>query len=107
VSDRCCSIGPCVVSSETIGDPHELTLSMVIERDGEPVYTGETSTSEMERTCEELVEYYTRHNDVPEVSILLTGTSLVPPESFTLREDDHVTIEIESIGKLSNSVVTV
>jgi 2-dehydro-3-deoxy-D-arabinonate dehydratase len=107
VYDRCCSIGPCVVSSETIGDPHELTLSMVIERDGEPVYTGETSTSEMERTCEELVEYYTRHNDVPEVSILLTGTSLVPPESFTLREDDHVTIEIESIGKLSNSVVTV
>ncbi|MFC4440412.1 MULTISPECIES: fumarylacetoacetate hydrolase family protein [Natrialbaceae] len=107
VYDRCCSIGPCIVSPETIGDPHDLTLSMTIERDGETVYTGETSTSEMDRTCEELVSYYTRNNSVPEASVLLTGTSLVPPEEFTLQEGDLVTIDIESIGTLSNPVITV
>jgi 2-dehydro-3-deoxy-D-arabinonate dehydratase len=107
VYDRCCSIGPCIVSPETIDDPHDLTLSMTIERDGETVFEGETSTNEMERTCEELVSYYTRYNDVPESSVLLTGTSLVPPEEFTLQEGDLVTIDIESIGSLSNPVVTV
>lgn len=107
VYDRCCAIGPCVVSPDTIGDPHDLTLSMTIERDGEPVYDGETSTGNMDRTCDELVSYYTRHNAVPEVSVLLTGTSLVPPEEFTLHEGDRVTIEIESIGTLTNRVVTV
>jgi 2-dehydro-3-deoxy-D-arabinonate dehydratase len=107
IYDRCCSIGPCIVSPETIGDPHDLTLSMAIERNGETVYTGETSTNEMDRTCEELVSYYTRYNSVPEASVLLTGTSLVPPEEFTLQEGDIVTIDIESIGTLSNPVVTV
>lgn len=107
VYDRCCSIGPCIVSPETIGDPHDLTLSMAIERDGETVYEGETSTGEMKRTCDELVSYYTRYNSVPEASVLLTGTSLVPPEEFTLQEGDLVTIDVESIGTLSNPVVTV
>lgn len=107
VYDRCCSIGPCVASANTVGDPHDLTISMTIERDGATVYDGETSTSNMDRTCDELVDYYTKHNDVPKVSVLLTGTSLVPPEDFTLRAGDIVTIHVEAIGTLSNPVVTV
>jgi len=105
VYDRCCSVGPCVATD--VGDPHELEMSMQISRDGDTVYEGSTTTAEMFRTCEELVSYYTRHNAVPEWSVLLTGTSLVPEEDFSLRTDDHVTIEIEGIGVLSNPVVTV
>lgn len=65
---------------------------------------GETSTSEMVRTCEELVSYYVRHNAVPETAVLLTGTSLVPEEGFTLHEGDQISIEIEGIGTLENGV---
>jgi len=36
----------------------------------------------MVHTCEELVSYYTRHNTVPGVSVLLAGTSLAPEEEF-------------------------
>jgi 2-dehydro-3-deoxy-D-arabinonate dehydratase len=61
----------------------------------------------MVRTCEELVSYLTRHNSLPEVTVLLTGTSLVPEEGFTLQPEDHVTIDIEGIGRLSNPVVGV
>jgi 2-dehydro-3-deoxy-D-arabinonate dehydratase len=61
----------------------------------------------MVRTCEELVDYYTRHNAVPERSVLLTGTSIVPDDEFTLQEDDSVHIEIEGIGVLETPVVTV
>lgn len=107
VYDRCCSIGPCVASADTVGDPHDLTITMTVERDGATVYDGETSTNNMDRTFDELVDYYTKHNDVPQVSVLLTGTSLVPPENFTLRAGDIVTIHVESIGTLSNPVVTV
>jgi 2-dehydro-3-deoxy-D-arabinonate dehydratase len=107
VYDRCCSLGPCVVSAESVGDPHDLEMSMTIDRDGEQVFEGSTSTDEMVRTCEELVSYYTRHNAVPERAVLLTGTSIVPPDEFTLREGDSVRIEIENVGVLENGVVQV
>jgi 2-dehydro-3-deoxy-D-arabinonate dehydratase len=80
---------------------------MSIHRGDEVLYEGETNTGEMVRTCEELVSYYTRHNSVPELAVLLTGTSLVPEDDFTLREDDEIHIDIEGIGTLSNDVTPV
>lgn len=44
----------------------------------------------MVRTCDELVTALTEHDAVSELAVLLTGTSLVPPEDFTLAEGDHV-----------------
>ncbi|MFC4357787.1 fumarylacetoacetate hydrolase family protein [Halobium salinum] len=107
VYDRCCSVGPCVASPETVGDPRDLELSMTIERDGETAFEGSTSTSNLARSPEELVSYLTRHNDLPELTVLLTGTSVVPPEEFTLREGDAVDIDIENVGTLSNGVTQV
>ncbi|WP_440009134.1 fumarylacetoacetate hydrolase family protein [Halomicrococcus sp. SG-WS-1] len=107
VYDRCCALGPCIVSQTSLDDPHDLAMSMRIVRDDDVVYEGETSTAEMVRTCEELVSYFTRHNAVPEVAVLLTGTSLVPDEEFTLREDDELALTVESIGTLDNTVTVV
>ncbi|ELZ33881.1 fumarylacetoacetate (FAA) hydrolase [Halogeometricum pallidum JCM 14848] len=107
VFERCCAVGPCVVSPETVEDPHDLEMSMTIERDGETEFEGETDTSLMARTCEELVSYRNRHDETPELSVLLTGTSIVPPSEFTLREDDRVEITIENVGTLTNTVTTV
>jgi len=107
VYDRCCSLGPCVASPATVGDPHDLTLSMEIRRDGEQVYAESTSTDEMVRTCEELVDWLTRHNALPRTAVLLTGTALVPPEEFSLAPGDHVHAELGEIGELVNSVVEV
>lgn len=107
VYDRCCAIGPCIATTETIADPHDLTMTLSIDRDGQTVYEGSTSTSEMATTCEKLVDYLARHNNLPETVVLLTGTALVPPEEFTLSEGDEVTIDIERIGQLVNDTVTV
>ena len=38
---------------------------------------------------------------------MLTGTGVVPPDTFTLAERDTITIDISGIGSLSNSVVIV
>lgn len=107
VYDRCCSIGPCIASTDSIDDPHTLEMSMTITRDNEVVYQATTNTGEMVRTCEELVEYFVNHNNVPETAVLLTGTSLVPDDDFTLRRNDDIEIEIEDIGVLENSVTVV
>ncbi len=106
VYDRCCAIGPCVASAADV-DPSDLDVSLTIERDGESVYDGSTSTAEMVRSYDELASYFRRHNAVPELAVLLTGTTLVPDEEFTLRPGDTTRIEIEGIGVLENSVVEV
>lgn len=107
VYDRCCSLGPCVASPEVVEDPHDLTMTLTIERDEEVVYEESTSTSEMATSCEQLVEYLRKHNTLPETLVLLTGTALVPPESFTLQEQDRVLIDIDRIGRLVNDTVVV
>lgn len=104
VYDRCCSLGPNVTSTATVGDPHSLEMHIDITRDGETMYAESTTTGEMARTCEELVSYYTRHNAVPELAVLFTGTALVPEEGFTLKPGDDITIDLETIGTLRNGV---
>ncbi|MCD2203340.1 fumarylacetoacetate hydrolase family protein [Halobacterium sp. KA-6] len=107
VYDRCCSLGPCVATGDVIEDPHDLGMSLAIERDGEVVFEDETTTAEMATTCETLVKYLRRHNNLPETLVLLTGTALVPPDTFTLNEGDEVTINIDHIGELVNDTVVV
>jgi 2-dehydro-3-deoxy-D-arabinonate dehydratase len=107
VYDRSCSLGPCVATAGTVGDPHDLTMELSIVREGETVYADSTSTSEMVRTVDELVGYLTRHNPVPELCVLLTGTSLVPDDDVTLLPTDRIRATIESIGTLENGVVEV
>lgn len=104
IYDKSCAIGPCVVTEETIGDPHDVEMTLTIERDGDVAFTESTSTNQMVRTCDELAEYFRRYNYVPESTALLTGTSIIPPDDFTLEEDDLVSIEIENVGTLQNPV---
>ena len=104
---RCCSIGPCIVSAESIPDPHNLAVTCQIFRDGDRVFAGETSTSQMVRNCKELAGFLTRHNPVPDGTVVLTGTGIVPHQEFSLQAGDLVRIEIERIGVLENPVVQV
>lgn len=104
IYDKNCAIGPCVVTGETIGDPHNVKMTLTIEREGDVAFTGSTSTDQMVRSCEELAEFFRRYNYIPESVALLTGTSIIPPDDFTLEEGDLVSIEIENIGTLQNPV---
>ena len=107
VFNRCCSIGPCFVTAESIDNPHGLDVNCAITRDGEEVFSGSTNTSQMARTCQELADWLQKHNDVPNMTAVLTGTSIVPPPDFTLQEGDRVSMTIEGIGTLVNDVVVV
>ena len=104
--DRSCAIGPCFVPAEDI-DPQNVTITCRIERNGATVFTGETSTAQMARTCQSLADWLMRHNSVPDMTTVLTGTAIVPPPDFTLEEGDTVSIAIDGLGALENGVVVV
>ena len=106
VFDRCCSIGPCFVPTEDI-NPTDLEISCAIARDGVEVWNDSTSTSQMARSCEEIADWLQRHNFVPDLTTVLTGTAIVPPPEFSLQEGDIVTMSIEGIGVLENDVIEV
>ena len=98
------SVGPVVVTADEIGDPHTLEIKMKIRRDGRDVFQGSTNTSQMKRTVPELLSFLKRDNVLNTFTLLMTGTSIVPPDNFTLQTGDTVEIEVEKIGTLLNSV---
>jgi 2-dehydro-3-deoxy-D-arabinonate dehydratase len=51
-----------------------------------------------------LAEYLYRDNSFPVGSFLMTGTGIVPPDSFTLASGDRIRIAIDPIGTLENVV---
>ena len=99
------AIGPVVTTADEISDPQRLEIKMKILRDGEVAFQGAVNTSQMKRSVSELAEYLRRDNILRRFTLLMTGTSIVPPDDFTLQGGDTVEIEIEGIGLLRNPVV--
>jgi 2-dehydro-3-deoxy-D-arabinonate dehydratase len=99
-----CALGPVITLATGDVDPRRLEISMTIARGGQTAFAGTTSTAELHRTLDDLVVYLGRYNTFPRGAILLTGTGLIPPSSFTLQHGDEVTITIASIGTLRNTV---
>ena len=99
-----CAIGPAVYVPAS--EPESFTIGMrILDELGVVAYEGTTSTAEMVRSFEELVDWLLRDNPVPPGSVLLTGTGLVPPETFTLLPGHVVEIHVPEIGTLANPVV--
>ena len=102
--DKSCSLGP-VVRLRTGCDPLNLAVTCVIERNGERVFEGETHTRQIHRSLDELVQYIGRCNSFPQGVLVMTGTGVVPPDSFTLQAGDVVHITFEGLGTLTNPVI--
>jgi 2-dehydro-3-deoxy-D-arabinonate dehydratase len=99
-----CAVGPVVLLAEEGVDPTDLTIRLVIRRDAQVAFEGETRTAQIHRPLAELASYLGRYNDLPYGALLLTGTGIVPGDDFTLRDGDEVEIEIGAIGVLRNIV---
>jgi 2-dehydro-3-deoxy-D-arabinonate dehydratase len=101
-----CGLGPGIVLSASVEFP-QTAIRMEIARAGEAVFAGEVHTDRLRRTIHELADYLGRCNVYPDGVILLTGTGIVPPSDFTLAAGDEVTISIDGIGTLKNTVKVV
>jgi 2-dehydro-3-deoxy-D-arabinonate dehydratase len=107
VYDRSCALGPWIRLGIAEAEARDWTVRSTIVRGGSPVFSGETRLDNIKRSFEELTAYLCRSQSFPHGAVLLTGTGIVPPDDFTLEEQDVVEIEIAPIGVLRNSVVIV
>jgi 2-dehydro-3-deoxy-D-arabinonate dehydratase len=101
-----CALGPTILlqsSKEWL----DTTIHIKIVRDDSEVFSDEVHTGRIKRKLIELGSYLGRSNEFPDGAVLLTGTGVVPPSDFTLAADDVVSITIDGIGTLTNSVKVV
>jgi 2-dehydro-3-deoxy-D-arabinonate dehydratase len=88
-----CALGPGI---QLVGpdEMRQLPVSVEITRNGEQIFSGETSTAQMKRDFEVLVDYLYRELVFPEGVFLMTGTGVVPPDEFTLSVGDVVRVAV-------------
>ena len=103
----CCAIGPVIVTADELPDPYNLTMRCTIVRENTTIFSGQVSTSSLNRKIDTLIEYLLRSNPVPAGSVLLTGTGIIVTEEAALAPGDVVTIHGQGIGELSNPAAIV
>jgi 2-dehydro-3-deoxy-D-arabinonate dehydratase len=101
--DKCACLGPGLyVPKEPLS--MESKISIEIIRSGENLFSGHTTLSQMKRTPEELIGFLFRETSFEKGVFLMTGTGVVPGNHFSLQAGDTVSISIDLVGNLVNSV---
>lgn len=103
VYDKSAAIGPCILVAENVIPPSTV-ITMKIERNNKQMFEGDTTIDQMKRSHKELVEFLYREMSFHNGCYLMTGTCVVPGNDFTLESGDVVTITIDGIGTLVNTV---
>jgi len=98
-----CALGPGILVT---GSPlaHSTEIVLEILRGDRIEFEDSVELTELKRDPKMLVDYLFRDNSFPNGVFLMTGTGIVPPNSFTLEHGDRVRIAIEPIGVLENVV---
>jgi len=101
--DGAAALGPCLFVPHTPINP-DARISIEISRGGKTMFSDEISINRMKRSHTELAEYLFREMSFSNGVYLMTGTGIVPPDTFTLNYADEIAISIEGIGTLINEV---
>lgn len=103
VYDQSCGLGPGILITQGPLPP-TTRIGLEILRGAKVEFSAFVTLADMKRDPATLVEYLFRDNSFPRGCFLLTGTGIVPPDSFTLRSKDEIRITIAPIGTLVNEV---
>lgn len=103
--DGFCPLGPTLVTTEDIPEPNSLALKTLLNG----VVVQQANTSDMIFGVAELISFLSQSTTLFPGSLILTGTpsgvgaGRKPP--LWLKAGDQVTVEIETIGTLTNPVI--
>lgn len=101
--DGSAALGPCLyVPKAPIASDTQIHLK--IDRDEQTVFSNSIAVSQMKRQHTELVSFLFRECSFTYGCFLMTGTGIVPPDDFTLQSGDKISISIDGIGTLENTV---
>ncbi len=99
----CAAVGPALlVTSDLPGK--DTAIHLTITRGDATVVSEGTTLASLKRTPAELVDFLFREDTHPQGCLLMTGTGIVPPDDFSLQVGDIVTISIDGIGQLENTM---
>lgn len=104
VYDSACAIGPRILLQPAATAWPQTPIQITIQRQNATVFSGETSTTNLNRTLPTLADYLGRCQSFPYGVALFTGTGIVPADDFTLQAGDLVQITIPPIGQLINTI---
>lgn len=94
--------GSCILGTSIVLAPatamSDLAVSLEIVRGTDVMFMGETNINRMKRGLQELVTYLYRELAFPAGAFLMTGTGVVPPETFTLHKGDIVRIRVGDVS---------
>lgn len=105
--DKFSPLGPYLVTADEVGDPNNLQIKCIVNGD----VRQNSNTADMIFYCDEIVSYISQHMTLVPGDIILTGTPQgvvlgYPVEKQVwLKHGDVVTIEIEKLGSLTNTMV--
>ncbi len=106
VYTKSCALGPGILLGGYSEWP-QVEIALKITRDGQTIVDTRIHTDSIHRKLHELVEYLGRSNHFPDGVFLLTGTGIVPDADFTLTVGDQISINIDGVGTLTNTVTLV
>ena len=101
--DACAAVGPCIFVTDT-PIPLSTGISLEIIRNERSVFKAQIELNQMKRSPEELVSYVYRECSFPYGCLIMTGTGIVPGNDFSLMSQDRISISIDQIGTLTNTV---
>lgn len=104
VYDCSAALGPCLVLTDEL-PAASTVIGLEIRRAGATVFAGETTLASLKRPLPSLAEWLFRDNSFPHGCYLMTGTGVIPPDTFTLRRGDEIRISIAPVGTLVNTVL--
>jgi len=103
--DTFCPVGPRLVPVEKISDPHDLRIRAIVS--GEVLQ--DSTTANLIFGVDDVISHASQTMTLEPGDLILTGTpagvGVFRDPQRLLRAGDEVTIEIERIGSLTNSVV--
>ena len=97
------ALGPCLVIDRALPGP-DAAIAIAIMRGGVPAFSGQTTIGQIKRPLPSLADWLFRDNSFPDGCYLMTGTGVVPPDSFTLSPGDEIRITLDPVGTLVNIV---
>jgi 2-dehydro-3-deoxy-D-arabinonate dehydratase len=101
------ALGPRITPSWLAPTHDAMTIAAKITRGSEVVWSASTALSSLNKSLEHLVGYLFRCQTFPDGVVLSTGTGIIPPLDFIMREGDIVTIDVAGIGTLENEVIEI
>jgi len=106
--DKFSPIGPYLVTADEVGDPNQLDIQCSVN--GE--LRQNSNTSDMIFNCKQIVSYVSQCMTLSPGDIILTGTpegvvmGYPPEDQVYLQAGDVVTVQIEKLGAITNTMVS-